>query len=609
MRKPKLIGAAAVLAAGALALAGCSTPTPSANQSSAINSTKTASVAWNQAFYSYNNQSSFGNAVANSNAVYLMNEQLEYYTPDLKLVPNKSFGTLEKVSDKPLQVKITFAETAQWSDGTPVSATDVLMQWAAMSTLFNNYTPALDDETGDVKKANSGSKVFFNATDPGWALIKKKPVVSDDGKSITLEFSTSFVDWEPTLALASVALPAHIVGKKALGIEDNAAAATAVRTAILEKDEEALSKLSNQWNTGFNFKDMPADTELVTGNGPYTMTDLKSEQYITFAKNPNYKGEHVPTIDQINYRIIPDAQASVQALANGEVLVTQPQATADILKQLQGLSNVTTLGGEGGTFEHVDLVFDNKGPFDPDTYGGDEKKASLVREAFLQTIPRQQIIDTIIKPLNPDATIRNSFYLLQSDPQYAAVTAANGMEAKFGGGANTDKAKELLKQAGNPKVSVRMMYASNNPRRVQEFQLIKQAAADAGITVEDVGSAEWGALLDSNTKYDASLFGWQSTSTALSGNIAAYQTKGSNNKGHYSSSVVDKAQDDLLSQTDPAKVTQDLSTIEKQLVDDNYGTVIFQFPQPTGVSSKITGITSMALAPTYFWNFWEWKLS
>ena len=32
-----------------------------------------------------------------------------------------------------------------------------------------------------------------------------------------------------------------------------------------------------------------------------------------------------------------------------------------------------------GTYEHVDLVFTNGGPFDPATYGGDAAKALKVR--------------------------------------------------------------------------------------------------------------------------------------------------------------------------------------------------------------------------------------
>ena len=213
-------------------------------------------------------------------------------------------------------------------------------------------------------------------------------------------------------------MPAHVVGKRALGISDPTQAAEAVQNAFKNKDNAALAKISNVWNTDYNFKTMPADKELVVGTGPYTISDLKEEQYVTLTKNPNYKGEHVPTIDTITVRFIPDAQASVQALQNGEVLVTQPQATADILKSMQALPNATVLNETGATYEHVDMAQNNNGPFDPAGLRRRREEGPLVRQAFLQTIPRQKIIDTIIKPLNPDAAIRNSFNVVPGAPNY-----------------------------------------------------------------------------------------------------------------------------------------------------------------------------------------------
>jgi peptide/nickel transport system substrate-binding protein len=46
--------------------------------------------------------------------------------------------------------------------------------------------------------------------------------------------------------------------------------------------------------------------------------------------------------------------------------------------------------------------------------------------------------------------------------------------------------------------------------------------------------------------------------------------------------------------------------IEKELIADAYGTTIFQFPGLTVSSAKVSGVKPSALAPNYFWNFWEW---
>ena len=71
-------------------------------------------VGWNQPFYSYNELSTNGNATANSNIKYLMNDQfIFYYDASSQLKENPSFGTYKKVSDNPLTVKYTVADNAK----------------------------------------------------------------------------------------------------------------------------------------------------------------------------------------------------------------------------------------------------------------------------------------------------------------------------------------------------------------------------------------------------------------------------------------------------------------------------------------------------------------
>ena len=604
MKNRKLLTAAAAAAAGALALSACAGPGPV--NSSAINEQKVATVSWNQPFYSYNGESSSGNNVTNNNVIYMTNEQAGYYNNELKLTPNPKFATYEKVSDNPLKVKITLADTATWSDGVPVTASDVVLSWAAHSTNFNNHQVQTDDD-GNVKSQNTGSQVYFNSDDAGFALIKDFPEIGDNNKSVTFTYSKPYVDWEVNAARVTVGLPAHIVAKKALGTADPTAASQALMDAFQKKDNAALSKISNTWNTAFDMVNMPADKDLVVSNGPYTISDLKENQFITLKKNPNYKGDHVPSIDTVTIRFVTEAQANVTALQNGEVLLAQPQSTSDILKQLQGLSNVNVATSQGATYEHVDVVFNNGGPFDPASYGGDAAKALKVRQAFLTSVPRQSIVDNIVKPLNPGATIRNSLAVVPGSPNYNDAVASNGMESTYGGG-DTAKAKKLLQEAGVTNPTVRFLYDNTNTRRQQEFTYIRDAAKAAGFTVVDKGSKDWSTMLPNNKQYDASLFGWQSTSTGAAESDANFRTKGQNNYGGYSSAKVDGLLNELQVATDPAKQKTILQDVEKQLVADAFSLPIFQFPEITASSNKLENVSSIALSPTYFWNFWEWKL-
>jgi peptide/nickel transport system substrate-binding protein len=306
--------------------------------------------------------------------------------------------------------------------------------------------------------------------------------------------------------------------------------------------------------------------------------------------------------------------AAVQALQNGEVSLINPQATADVLESLQSTGNsIQIRTGDGGTYEHVDIIFNNGGPFDPASYSGDAEKARKVRQAFLLTIPRQDIIDKIIKPNNPEAGIRQSYNLVPSDPNYADVVAASKQDTTYpGGDAAIEQAKKLLAEAGldteAKPIDVRFLFADNNTRRVQEYQLIQESAIKAGFNVFTINAAkEWGNLLSSPDRYDASLFGWQTTSRAVSEPAANFTTTGGNNFGGFSNAEIDALYAELAGCFDADRQKEINERVEAILVEEGFGTTIFQFPEITAWDARLKNVTYITLAPTVFNNFYEWQ--
>jgi peptide/nickel transport system substrate-binding protein len=486
----------------------------------------------------------------------------------------------------------------------------MMLAWAANSCNFNNVEPTYDENTGEITNQDElAAGVFFDSVACGGDLsqITETPTISDDGRSLTLVYDKPVVDWELNFGIG---VSAHVTVQQAF--KDEALSAADAKKKLLDaiaaNDSAVLAPIATAWSTAYDFMDMPEDTSLLVSNGAYVVTDLVKDQYVTLTARKGYSWGPSPKIEKITVRIIADPLAAVTALANGEVDIISPQATADIVTALEA-SDVTSKGitfasTPDSTYEHVDLTFNNKGPFDAATYGGDEAKALAVRQAFLKTIPRQDIVDKLIKPINANANVVDSQTTLPGAAGYDDIVAANG--ASEYAAVDIEGAKALLAQAGVSKVDVKWLYGCSNTRRANTFALIQESAKKAGFNVINKCDENWGSLLGSGT-YDAVEFAWQMTSLGVSGSISTFQTGNGNNLNGYSNAKVDAAYESIQTEMDPAKQIALKLDAEKELWADAYGVTIFQFPGITAWNTnKVDGVVPAPLSPMFFWNFWEW---
>ena len=608
-------------------------------------------VAWNDPPLSFNNNTIHANALAVTNIKYLMNGGFTFYDGDVQLINDDTFGTCTLDSLDPLTITYRINEGVTWSDGVQVDAADMLMlfgplsgQWTDEATVTtiegliaaadpdgnpivvgpdgteitaadaDAYGAAFSPDDGTLLQADGytykeSTGVAFDASSEAWELVTQKPVISDDGLALTLTYDSFYVDYPYNTPSPTEA--AHAVGRIALGIDDPAAAKQAVIDAFMNDDTEALRSIAEVWNTGFDADQLPEDPGLYLGNGAYNLTSYTQRTELTFEAREDVTWGPQTQIQTIVYKIIGDPVAAVQAMENEEVDMIQPQSTSDLLVQLEGLADrgVVVVPDDEATYEHVDLAVNNGGPFDPAAYGGDEAAALAVRQAFLKTIPRQEILDRLIIPLNPDAFVRNSFTQDVSFPGYEAIATGNGLQEAYGD-VDIEGAKALLESAGvTTPVQVRFHYAANNPRRASEYELIRDSAAQAGFEVIDGANPDWGSLLPNTDIYDAAMFGWISNSTGVTSSEANFVTGGANNYYGYSNETVDALYEELKGTTDPARQQEILLEVEQNLVADAFGTTIFQFPGMMAYNSTyVDGVTSIPLAPKMFYAFWEWHL-
>jgi peptide/nickel transport system substrate-binding protein len=610
VRIKRISAAVALTAVGALVISGCAADGGGdTGDDSGLVEGSSITAAWNQAFYSMNGNTNNGNATANNNINYLVLDGFNYYNDTPELVKNTSFGTYELIEEDPLTVKYTLAEDLTWSDGTPLDATDLMLHWAALSRGLDtpdfDPTEFTDPETGAFTDAFPTDVVYFDSganPDSQFGLVQETPEVGDDGRSVTMTYSAPFVDWETAFGTLGEILPAHVVGKNALGVDDNEEAKQAVLDAIQNEDDAALAPISSFWNSGFDFSELPDDPELYLASGPYMISDFVADQYITLVANPEYKGDNTANIEEITIRFIPDPLAAAQALENGEVDVISPQATADLKTAVDAIDGATVITGTEGTYEHLDLQFAN-GKNPENIFSNPQ-----VREAFLKTVPRQEIVEKLIVPIaGEDAILRDSQIFLPGAEGYDESVANNG-SANFAE-VDIEGATALLAESGVTDTSVCILYASNNPRRVNEFALIQASANQAGFNVTDCGSEEWGSLLGTPGVYDAAFFGWQTTGLGATDSFPTFETGGINNNTFYSNAEIDAISAEISSEFDADKQIELKTQADKILWDDFYGVTLFQFPGVTAISDRITNVSPSPIAPNVFWNAWDWEVT
>ncbi len=618
MKIARLAAGVGIVAAGALVLAGCGNP----YQSEVVEGTE-ITVAYNSGFFHFNDDSSAGNNTANGNVKYMTDTSFGYYNNTPEFVHRTDFGTFEKTSDDPLTVEYDITADAVWSDGVPIDEADLLLQWAAMS--------------GNVNEA------FSPAATTGFNLITETPAIDD--KKITLVYDEPYVDWELIGGTSGGLLGVSAHGTYALAFPDEYSdvqaaydtwkdsgdegdftaysdaakafaedAKQAVVDAITDGDAEVLAALGDAWSNAYGYTTLPDSPAAALTSGPYIVDDIVEDQYITIATNPLYTWGPSPKFEKITVRTIADSTTALQALQSGELDIWTGQPTSDILDVANGIDTADVQTGVQASHEHVDLTVNNGGPFDPATYGGDEEKAFKVRQAFLMTVPRQEIVDKIIKPLNPEATVRNTNLVSQADTaRYDELVAANGSDAYAE--VDIEGAKALLAEAGvTTPIEVGFWYPEGNVRRGQQYELIASSAALAGFQLVDEAEPDW-VFTDPSAEpinpHDATLFAWSQTSTAIGGSDQIYacyddpMAKGGNYNGYCNEEVSD-ALATLNVTADEATQTELLVTAESGIWSDAVTLPIFQFPGLLVSSDKVTGVEIMPLSPDYFWNFWEW---
>ncbi|CAB5104996.1 MAG: hypothetical protein F2954_00895 [Actinobacteria bacterium] len=558
------------------------------------------------------------NSTTCSAVAYLQGMGFNYYNNKKELVKNSTFGSYKLVKNTATDFRVmyTVAPGRVWSDGTPITGVDLLLSHVLNSNAYSIAAGLGDPEGKDAPAFNGlGYSGVYDAN------IVGVPTLSADEMSVTLQYKKRIANWDvygpgPSSVHALVLMAE---GKTELqSVAANNAAKDRFLAAFKSKDTALLKKMGKIWTDDFTITTVDSKTNplLLISNGGFILDSAVAKTSVTLKKNPKYNSGPAMsgTVDTVVFKFIGDGTAAAQALANGELDVYAGQATADGVAKLKAIQNVNVVGKEEVAYEHWDLHY-NTAP-DEAPYTGlfsvkDGAKSLALRKAFLLALPRNEIMEKLIAPINDVTTPIASTWVSPGSALYAKVTSANGSSFYSRGTQETrNKSALALVQKFYPNalkspLKVRVLVPGNNPRRASEFALAKANMAKVGFDLVGDVRTDWPSKLG-NSDYDAYFFAWVASSVTQRQSAEVFDTNGGNNILGYSNPAVDAIIATLDAPLSESILAAKYIQIERLTNADAITLGVFIHPGVAAVNKDLKNVKPGPLSPQMVWNYWEW---
>jgi peptide/nickel transport system substrate-binding protein len=319
------------------------------------------------------------------------------------------------------------------------------------------------------------------------------------------------------------------------------------------------------------------------GTGPFKFVSFTPGQQSVFAANPNYWEQGKPYVDTLIINsTFNDETSRYNALLGGQIDVA-PLFSPQYAKQQESLKQINLLNSPGPQANVFSMRVD-QGPF------ADVR----IRQAMKLLIDRQALIDGTwfgyAQVGNDNLGIYTEYF-------------ADDLKATY----DPDKAKALLKAAGQENLQLTLPTADAAPGFVQSATLFSQQAKKAGVQI-DVQQTSPATYFTDSGGYLTRPFAQDISSTYESLTVAAatYWLKGAAYDETGWATQSDGGNQALLSQAiaelDPAKAAQLWHDIQLDQFN-NGGELLWCYTSwLDGVSPKVHGLTAGKAGPMNNWR-------
>ena len=309
------------------------------------------------------------------------------------------------------------------------------------------------------------------------------------------------------------------------------------------------------------------DPTMAVGTGPFIVESFSPKDKLVVKRNPNYwmkdaKGNQLPYLDSIEYRVIEDSETAGSALENGDIDIFST-SSAVVISKFRGMADEFPMV-EQDSFTETNFVL-----IDLDKPGNLQNKD--FRCALYKAIDRQETID-----LTADGILQVANGLFS--PGQEGYMEDNGTDPSQ----DIEGAKALIEKfkSENPGAELTVKYGTTvTAINAQTAELLQGYWAEIGVETEIVqvpqdqfitkalfGDPEfftYGWRLHAGTTIDSQYQWWHSSAAAPDGQLAL-------NFGRLRDPIVDENLEAARGELDATKRNEFAQNVNKQMAAECY---------------------------------------
>lgn len=351
------------------------------------------------------------------------------------------------------------------------------------------------------------------------------------------------------------------------------------------------------------------------GSGPFLVTSFTPDQEITLVANDSYFGS-APQLDEVVFVPTGTTESEITGFRGDDFDVIYPQNDADLRKQIEAVDGATYESSLGPVWEHLDLLVTVPGLDD-----------LAVRKAIATALPRQQIVETLVRPANDEAQVLdNSLYVVNQKeyvPNWDLYPAAGDLDAanQLLDAAGWVRDGDGPRRKGDVTLSFTLGTTSGDRGRELAEQIIQEQLAKIGIDLEISNSPD---ILDTRLisfDYQTILYAFVGTPDPFGANSIYLSTEipqpctpdgpcdsSGQNFTRQSNATVDALLIQASSETEPEARAALINTADREMAQNVVSVIpLYQKPSILAWRAGVKGLTDNATVDGFTWNIEAWE--